>query len=143
MFLYTVLAALIGLAAAIWLAARAKKVKDLTYGSLDKVGRVTNLILLVLYSIFAPFYMFLGMICTPAYDGFLGVLGWIVSIVCASAAPICFLGLGFSVALRKKGKKIPSFLAQFAGIIGICLTVLLYYFCAGNLLSSLNGNMPA
>ena len=83
-------------------------------------------------------YLFLGMISEPAYDGILGLLGWIVAIVTASAALFCGLGLGFSVALRKKGKSKLSFAVQFAGLAGIGLTVLLYVIFAGNLLRSLN-----
>ena len=56
----------------------------------------------------------------------------------ASAALICGLGLGFSVALRKKGKSKLSFWVQFAGFVGIGLTVGLYCLLAGNLLRYLN-----
>ena len=57
-----------------------------------------------MYVVASPFYLFLGMISTTDYKGFLGIVGWIVAIIIASAALFCGLGLGFSVALRKKGK---------------------------------------
>lgn len=139
MFLYTVLAAVAGVVLGLWLAIGTKKSADVTYGTLDKIGRITNIVLLVLYGCTAPFYMFLGMICSPVHDGFLGLVGWAVSIVCASAALICFSGLGASVALRKKGKRVFGFVVQFAGVVSIGLTVLLYMLCVGNLLNTLNG----
>ena len=138
MFLYTVLAALGAIVAGILLAACTKKSKDISYGKLDKIGRITNIILLVLYTCLSPFYMFIGMISTAHYDGFMGVIGWILSIICASASVFCGLGLGFSVSLRKKGKSKLSFAVQFAGVIGIALTVLIYVLCAGNLIAPLN-----
>ena len=138
MFLYPVLAALGAIVAGILLAVRTKKSKDISYGKLDKIGRITNIILLVLYTCLSPFYMFIGMISTAHYDGFMGVIGWILSIICASASVFCGLGLGFSVSLRKKGKSKLSFAVQFAGVIGIALTVLIYVLCVGNLIAPLN-----
>ena len=138
MFLYTVLAALGAIVAGILLAVRTKKSKDISYGKLDKIGRITNIILLVLYTCLSPFYMFIGMISTAHYDGFMGVIGWILSIICASASVFCGFGLGFSVSLRKKGKSKLSFAVQFAGVIGIALTVLIYVLCVGNLIAPLN-----
>jgi hypothetical protein len=108
------------------------------YNTLDKVGRITNIVLIPIYVCLLPFCLFLGMISSPAYDGFLGIIGWIVSIINASAALFCGLGLGLSVALRKKGKSKLSFAVQFAGFVGIALTVVLYMVFAGNLLKSLN-----
>lgn len=138
MFLYTIIEALVAIVAYILLAVRSKKADGVVYGKLDKAGRITNLILLAVYLCLAPFYLFLGMISTPAHDGFLGILGWIVSILIASAALFCGLGLGCSVALRKKGRSKLSFAVQFAGFVGIGLTVLLYSVCAGGLLNTLN-----
>ena len=138
MFLYTVIEALIAVVACILLAVRSKKADGVIYGKLDKAGRITNIILIPVYVCLAPFYLFLGMISTPAHDGFLGILGWIVSIIIASAALFCGLGLGCSVALRKKGRSKLSFAVQFAGFVGIGLTVLLYSVCTGGLLNHLN-----
>ena len=78
------------------------------------------------------------MISNPKYDGFLGILGWIVAVVIASAALFCGLGLGFSVALRKKGRSKLSFAVQFAGVAGIGLTLAFYFIFTGNLLKYLN-----
>lgn len=138
MFLYTVIEAVVALIAAILLAVCTKKNDTVVYGKLDKAGRVTNILLLLLYVCLSPLYLFFGMISSASYDGFLGVLGWIVAIINASAALFCGLGLGFSVALRKKGKSKLSFAVQFAGIVGISLTVGMYCLFAGNLLKYLN-----
>ena len=56
----------------------------------------------------------------------------------ASAALFCGIGLGLSVAFRKKGRSKLSFAVQFAGIGGISLTVLLFFTFYGNLLRPLN-----
>lgn len=137
-FLYTIIAAVIAAVVGIFAAVRTKKAECVTYTKLDKVGRITNLLLLVVYVCLAPMYLFLGVICTPAHDGFLGFLGYAVSVVIASASLFCFPGLGFSVALRKKGRSKLSFAVQFAGVVGIGLTVLLYSVFTGNLLRYLN-----
>ena len=72
------------------------------------------------------------------YDGFLGVLGWIGSIIMASAALLCGIDLGLSVAFRKKGKNKLSFAVRFAGVGGIGLTVILFFLFYGNLLCPIN-----
>ena len=82
--------------------------------------------------------MFFGVISSPRCEGFLGIVGWIVSIIIASAALFCGLGLGFSVARRKKGRSKLSFAVQFVGVVGIAFTLVMYMLFAGNLLESLN-----
>ena len=67
-----------------------------------------------------------------------GILGWIVSIIMASAALFCGIGLGLSAAFRKKGKSKLSFAVQFAGVGGIGLTGILFFLFYGNLLRPLN-----
>ena len=138
MFLYTVLEAIIAIVVGILLAVCTKKAENTIYNKLDKVGRITNILLALVYVCFSPFYLFLGMISNPAYDGFLGLLGWIVSVIMASATMFCWIGIGGSIALRKKGKSNLSFAVQFAGVIGIGLTVALYFIFTGNLLKYLN-----
>ena len=138
MFLYTVIEAAVGVITGILLAVCTKKADGVTYGKLDKAGRITNILLIPAYVCFSPLYLFLGMISEPGYDGFLEIIGWIVSIIIASAALFCGLGLGLSVALRKKGNSKFSFAVQFAGVIAIGLTVGLYCLFAGNLIQSLN-----
>ena len=138
MYLYTVVEAVIAVIAGLVIAVCTKKADVVIYSKLDKIGRVTNILLLLFYVGFSYFYLFLGVIANPRYDGFLGILGWIVSIIIASAALFCGLGLGFSVALRKKGRSKLSFAVQFSGLIGIGLTVGLYSLFAGNLLKFLN-----
>ena len=138
MFLYTVLEALVAVVVGIILAVRTKKSENVTYNKLDKVGRITNILLGIGYFSISYVYLFLGMICDPAHGGFLGIIGWIVSIIIASASLFCWLGLGFSVSLRKKGRSKLSFAVQFSGVFGIGLSILLYSLCEGNLLSLLN-----
>ena len=138
MFLYTVIEAVVAVIAGILIAVCTKKADGVTYGKLDKIGRVTNILLLLVYVGFSYVYLFLGMIAMPRYEGFLGLLGWIVSVIMASAALFCGIGLGLSVAFRKKGKSKLSFAVQFAGIGGIALTVGLFFLFYGNLLRPIN-----
>ena len=138
MFLYTILEAAVAVIAGILLAACSKKAEDVTYTKLDKAGRITNILLTVLYICCAPVVMFLGIISYPDHTGLLGILGWIVCILNASAVLFSGLGLGFSVALRKKGKSKQSFAVQFVGVAAMAFTVVSYILFAGNLLSPLN-----
>ena len=138
MFLYTVLSALGGIAVGIFLAVRTKKAEGVSYGRLDRAGKVTNIVLIPLYACLAPFCMFIGMLCSPAHDGFMGVVGWIVSILIASATMLCGPGLGASVALRKRGKGRMSFAIQFLGVAAMILATVLFAVCYGNLLETLN-----
>lgn len=138
MFLYTTIEAIVAVVAGLAIALFTKRAEGVTYGKLDRLGQVTNVLLLLFYVGFSYFYLFLGMIANPRYDGFLGILGWIVSIIMASAALFCGIGLGLSVAFRKKGRSRLSFLVQFAGIAGIGLTVALFFIFYGNLLKPLN-----
>ena len=138
MFLYTSIEAIVAVVAGILIAACTKRADGVTYGKLDKVGRVTNILLLLIYVGFSYVYLFLGMIAHPRYDGFPGILGWVVSIIMASAALFCGIGLGLSVAFRKKGKSKLSFAVQFAGVGGIALTFVLFFLFYGNLLRPLN-----
>ena len=138
MFLYIVLSALAGIIVGAVYAIRTKKQEGLTYGKLDKAGRITNVLLSIVYVCISPLYLFLGALCRPAHDGLLGILGWIVSIIAASAAMICALGIGFSIAWRKQGKSKKSFAVQFAGFAGIALTLLIFFVFYGNLLATLN-----
>ena len=138
MYLYTTIEAWVAVIAGILLAVCTKKADGVEYGKLDKAGRVTNILLIPVYVCLLPLCLFLGMIANPQYDGFLGVLGWIVAIIMASAALFCGIGLGLSVAFRKRGKSKLSFAVQFAGLGGIGLTLLLFFVFYGNLLKPLN-----
>ncbi len=138
MYLYTVIEAMVGIIAGLVIAIGTKKADGVIYGKLDKAGMITNILLIIVYACLLPLCLFLGMISNPKYDGFLGILGWIVAVVIASAALFCGLGLGFSVALRKKGRSKLSFAVQFAGVGGIGLTLAFYFIFTGNLLKYLN-----
>ena len=138
LFIYTSLEALIGIIIGVYVALFTKKASHVVYGKLDRIGQITNIVLVLIYLRLAPLYLFLGVISNPAYDGFLGILGWIVSFSIASAAFFCSTGIGYSIALRKQGKSKLSFIVQFAGLLAIGITVLLYYIFTGNLLQFLN-----
>ena len=138
MFLYTTIEAIAAVVAGILIAVYTKKADGVTCGKLEKAGRITNILLIPVYLCLSPLYLFLGMIANPRYDGFLGILGWIVSIIMASAALFCGVGLGLSVAFRKKGKSKLSFAIQFAGVGGIALSVGLFFLFYGNLLRPIN-----
>ena len=138
MFLYIVIEAIVGIIAGLGIAIFTKKAEGVIYGKLDKAGWITNILLLLVYICLCPLYLGLGVFSYPNHDGFLGILGWIVSVINASAALFCALGLGLSIALRKRGKSKLSFAVQFAGLVGIGLTVGMYCLFAGNLLGSLN-----
>ena len=138
MFVYVFVEAVVGVVAGILIAIRAKKEDGVVYGKLDVAGRITNIVLTCAYVVAAPIYMLIGMLCEPAYEGILGLIGWIVSAVIASAGLVCGVGLGMSVALRKKGRSKLSFAVQFAGVAAIGLSLLLFLLLYGNLLSTLN-----
>ena len=138
MIVYIIITAILGIVFGLLLAIRTKKAENLTYGKLDKAGRITNILLLITYTYLAPAYMVVGFLSYPAYEGFLGFIGWILAIICSSTSWFCFPGLGASVALRKKGFSKLSCGVQFAGLASIALTFLLYAVLAGNLFVSLN-----
>ena len=139
MYIYFILAAIVGLVAGIVIAARSKKAEGVVYGTLDYVGIVTNILLIPIYaiaSIFCWFVVMLGYI--PDGEGIMAVVAWIVAIIGASGSALCGLGLGESVAFRKKGKSKLSFLVQFAGVVGLAITILFFALFCGNLFGSLN-----
>ena len=138
LYLYTVIEAVTAVIAGILIAVCTKRAEGVVYGKLDKIGRITNILLIPVYVCISPLYLFIGMIANPRYEGFLGILGWIVAIVMASAALFCGIGLGLSVAFRKKGKRKQSFAVQFAGVGGIALTLILFFIFYGNLLHPIN-----
>ena len=138
MYLYTALATIIGLIAGIILAACTKKAEGVTYGKLDKAGRITNIVLIPVYIVLSLVYIAITIFTSPARDGLLGVLSWLVCLIIAVAPASCGLGLGFSASLRKKGRSKQSFIAQFAGIAGCALGIVLFVVFYGNLLASLN-----
>ena len=139
MVIYLIAEAIIGIIAAILIALFTKRADGVVYKRLDKVGIATNILLILVYAVLSPLYLALGLFSYPEYEsGILCILGWIIAIINASATLFCGLGLGFSVALRKKGKSKESFIVQFAGLVGIGLTVGFYIIFEDVLLSTLN-----
>ena len=138
MFIYTALATLASIIAAIVIAVRTKKAEGVVYTNLDKAGIVTNILLTLGYTFVSPFYLILGLLSSSGETGFLGVIGWIVSTIVASALVPCALGLGFSVSLRRKGKSKLSFAIQFIGILGMIISFVTFLLCYGNLISPIN-----
>ena len=138
MLIYIILCIIAGILSFILLGSLTKKADGVVYNNLDSVGRITNIVLTIAYVFISPLYLFLGLISNPAYEGFLGVIGWIISFLNASTALFCGLGLGLSVAWRKKGKSKLSFAIQFLGLVAIAFTVISYCVFVGNLLQTLN-----
>ena len=138
MYLLAAFAAGVALVLGILIATCEKRADGLVYGKLDKVGLITNILFIPVYIAFSLFCIALSMFTAPGYEGLLGVLGWIVCVIIASAPLSCGLGLGFSVSLRKKGRSKLSFAVQFAGVAGSALSVILFVMFYGNLLDSLN-----
>ena len=139
MYSYFILAAIAGLVAGIVIATRSKKSDGVVHGALDKVGRITNILLIPVYAIVSFFCLFIVMLgYIPEGEGILAVVAWALAIIGATGPAFCGLGLGASVALRKKGKSKLSFLAQFAGIAGLAVTILFFVLFCGNLFGSLN-----
>ena len=134
MTFYVYLGALFGIFWIIWSMIRAKKAEGIAYGKLDKAGVVTNILLTIFYVMMATPCLFIGLLCQPAYDGFLGIIGGILCIIADSAILLCGLGIGFSISLRRKGKSKLSFAAQFMGVVGIAMMFLIFFSCYGNLL---------
>ena len=138
MYLYTAITTIVGLIAGILLAACTKKAEGVVYGKRDKVGRIINIVLIPVYVVLSLVYIAITIFTSPAHDGFLGVLSWLVCLIIAVAPASCGLGLGFSASLRKKGRSKQSFIAQFAGIAGCALGIILFVVFYGNLLASIN-----
>ena len=123
MFIYVVFCIIAGITSFILFATLTKKAEDVKYNGLDKAGRFTNVFVAIAYILLSPISLFVGLISNPAYEGFLGIIGWIISLLSASARVLCGLGLGFSVAFRKKGKSKLSFAIQFLGFVAIAFTI--------------------
>ena len=138
MFIYIILCIIAGILSFILLATLTKKEDGVIYSSLDNIGRITNVVLTAFYVFISPLYLFIGIISCPAYEGFLAIIGWIISFLNGSTALFCGLGLGLSVHFRKKGKSKLSFYIQFLGVVAIAFTVITYCVFAGNLLQTLN-----
>ena len=139
MYSYFILAAIAGLVAGIVIAARSKKAEDVVYGKLDNVGKITNILLIPVYAIASIFCLFIVMLgYIPDGEGIMGIVAWLLAIIGATGPALCGLGLGASVALRKKGKSKQSFWAQFAGLAGLAVTILFFLLFCGNLFGSLN-----
>ena len=139
MVIYLIAEAIVGLVGGILIALLTKKAEGVVYNTLDKVGIVTNILLIPAYLALSPLALGLGLFSYPEHEsGILAVLGWIVTIIVASAMLFCGLGLGAPVALRKKGKSIASFIVQFTGFVSIGLTVGLYLLFVDVLIATIN-----
>ena len=135
---YCYIELVIGIIAGLLIAFCTKKADGVIYTNLDRAGKIINIVLTVVYTVLLPLYIFVGAICSPAYGGVLGVIGTILAIIAGSTPLFAYVGLGASVALRKKGKSKLSFAAQFAGIIGMLLMFLIFCLCYGNLFETIN-----
>ena len=84
MSIYIILCVVAGILSFVLLSTLTKKSNDVIYNKLDKAGKISNVVLAVFYLLISPLYIFLGLISYPNHEGFLGVLGWIIAVVCAS-----------------------------------------------------------
>lgn len=138
-FITTIFIFFISVLGGILLAALSKKKEGVVYGTLDKVGFVTNIILIPAYAFALPLPTILAFMSEPGTDeGILFVIGLIACFVVALAPAFCGFGLGLSVMLRKRGKSVLSFIVQFAGVFGILLSVLVYAFSGSDIIAPLN-----
>lgn len=139
MYLYYLLAAITGLVAGIIIAARSKKADGVLYGKLDKAGKITNVLLIPVYAILSCFFWFIVMVgLNPWGKGLMWLLSAVLAVIGATGPAFCGIGLGASVALRRKGKSRLSFWVQFAGIAGLGITFLFFLLFYGTLFKPLN-----
>ena len=139
MYLYYLLAAITGLVAGIIIAARSKKADGVLYGKLDKAGKITNVLLIPVYAILSCFFWFIAMVgLNPWGKGLMWLLSAVLAVIGATGPAFCGIGLGASVALRRKGKSRLSFWVQFAGIAGLGITFLFFLLFYGTLFKPLN-----
>ena len=68
MFLYTAIEAIVGVVAGILIAVCTKKAEGVTYSKLDKIGQVTNILLLLFYVGFSFFLSAFGCNSNPRHD---------------------------------------------------------------------------
>lgn len=136
--LISILATILGCAIGLGLAIAARKVKGPVGDSLESATKICNVLLLAVYAMASPIIWFLGLVSEAYQEGFWGVIGWVIAAV-IWIAPLFFgLGLGLSVWLRKKGRSVAAFVIQFAGVMAIAASFLLYAIFVGSLLTPLN-----
>lgn len=138
MYIYSGITSIVSVVVGIVIVVRTKKADGIIYGKLDRAGQIANVVLTPIYAMLSLYIIALSLFLSPEYDGFLGILGWIVAIIIASAPLFCGFALSASVVLRKKGKSKQSFAVQFVGFAGVGLSVLFFFLFYGNLLSYLN-----
>ncbi|MBR5571849.1 MAG: hypothetical protein IKV99_04335 [Oscillospiraceae bacterium] len=139
MFTYIIVVAIVAVVVGIVMAVCSKRAQDVVYAGLDKAGRITNIVLVPIYAALSLSCMGIGVFCFPGYaDGFLRLLGWIITLFIPLAPLFCAVGLGLSIILRKKGKRKASFIIQFLGLADLLLSFALFFICYGNLLGYIN-----
>ena len=105
----------------------------------DIVAVITNVAMIVAYLYLSTLAIGLAMFSEPKAEGLLCIVGYIVTSI-ISVTPFFFgAGLGLSVVLRRRGRRVAGFIAQFAGVAAVALEVLLYIVgVSTSLLMSLN-----
>lgn len=116
MLLYITIEAIVAVVAGILIAVCTKKADGVVYGKLDKAGCITNIVLIPIYAFLSLFCIGIGIFSFPGHEGFLRILGWIVAGFIPSAPLFCFIGLGLSVALRKKEEASRALLFSLSGL---------------------------
>ena len=80
MYVYTLSTAVVAIIAGLIIAICTGKEDYVIYGKLDKAWQIMNIIMRFIYLLLSPLYLFLGIISSPKYDGFLGIIGWFISV---------------------------------------------------------------
>lgn len=137
--LIAIIALVAGIALGIVLAAATKKKEGVVASPLDKVTKITNIVMIPVSLYLAYFSIALSMFTVPEHDG--GALFVIDLIICSLIwiAPVCIGGgLGLSAALRKRGRSLASFVLQFIGIMSTFASVVIYVLGVDRVISSIN-----
>lgn len=138
-FIVTLASTVLGLACGLYFILRARQINpanNLT--NIDILTKILNVVVTVMYAMATPMMWFLAMVSEAYNDGFLGFLGWMIAGLIWIVPFFFGFGVGLSVLLRRRGKSIPAFFAQFTGFAAIAVSFLLYALFVGTLLSPLN-----
>lgn len=107
------------------------KSESLPVKPLDKVGRVFNIILSVLYVPLSLFSWLLAMASEATIDATNQLFITLINVFCGITMTIpllCVVGIMWSVLLRKKGYSVISFVVQFLPLVIFILNVCFLFY---------------
>ena len=108
-----------------------KRDENVAYGRLDKLGIITNFLLGIFYiplSVFSVFSIFFLDNPPAGQAGSVLSMGVLIGLLVTPISAIA--GIFLSVAWRRAGRSVPSFIIQFAGLISFAI-MLLFLTIAG------------